>query len=211
MADGVEPGWYPDPHDAGQARYWGGVDWTDRTRPLEDAPASAPTRAAPPWPVLAAGALGAIALGVMVALLLTRGDDGSTQEVEAVAPAVAPAPTDAPVTTTTRLPTTTTTVVGNSSLNRWIAVLASVEQSAGTGAADARHGTIRSQFPDAEQLDSSDFESLRPGYSVSFVGPFATPDEALSFCRSNGLSVPQSCYGRFLSHDPADAALIADG
>ena len=209
MAGGVEPGWYPDPHDSTQARYWSGADWSDRTRPLDTPAATPATRQAPPWPVLALGAVGAVALGVMVAVLLTRGDDGSTQELEVAASPSGPTPTNAPTTTTQR-PTTTTTVVGVTSLDQWIAVLASVEQSAGSAEADARHGAIQARFSEAEQLDSSEFESLRPGYLITFVGPFATPEATIAFCQSNGLSVPQECYGRFLSHDPQDATLIAD-
>ena len=28
-------GWYPDPNDAGQQRYWDGSEWTDQTAPRE--------------------------------------------------------------------------------------------------------------------------------------------------------------------------------
>lgn len=209
MSGGVEPGWYPDPHDPTQARYWSGVDWADRTRRIESAPATESTRVAPPWPVLVMGALGAIGLGVLVALLLTRGDDGSSEQIEAVA---APAPDPTEATTETRpTPNTTAAIAGASSVGQWIVVLASVEQASDPTAADARHGEIEARFPEAEQLDSTAFESLRPGYFVSFVGPFATPEATVAFCQSHGLSVPSDCYGRFLSHDPQDASLIADG
>lgn len=30
----VPPGWYTDPRDAGQARYWDGADWTDHVAPI---------------------------------------------------------------------------------------------------------------------------------------------------------------------------------
>lgn len=220
MSAEVEPGWYPDPHDAHQARYWSGTGWTDGTRPL-DAGVEAErgtTREPPPWPVLVLGVIGAVAAGVLVAILLTR-DDSDPGGAPATTPTSAEA-ADRPTTTsagtsgaspaTTGVPPTTE-VAGVSSVDRWIVVLASVEKTAPAGEADARHAFVQSRFAEADQLDSDQFESLRPGYLVSFLGPFDTPDATVAFCRSNGLSVPGECYGRFLSHDPADAALIADG
>lgn len=219
MSADVEPGWYPDPHDVHQARYWSGTGWTDRTRPL-DAGVEAErgtTREPPPWPVLVLGAIGAVAAGVLVAILLTR-DDPEPGAAPAASPSTQAA--DRPTTTSPDATSATTVttgvspsteVAGVSSVDQWIVVLASVEKGAPAGEADARHAFVQSRFAEAEQLDSDRFESLRPGYLVSFLGPFETPEATVAFCRSNGLSVPGECYGRFLSHDPADAALIADG
>lgn len=33
----VQPGWYPDPSDAAQLRYWDGIQWTASTAPLQGA------------------------------------------------------------------------------------------------------------------------------------------------------------------------------
>lgn len=33
----VQPGWYPDPSDAAQLRYWDGTEWTANTAPLQGA------------------------------------------------------------------------------------------------------------------------------------------------------------------------------
>jgi hypothetical protein len=38
-------GWYPDPQDPGQQRYWDGVAWTEATRPSGIAPPPPPTGA----------------------------------------------------------------------------------------------------------------------------------------------------------------------
>ena len=50
-------GWYTDPADSANERWWGGLDWTDHVRPLAAAPSyepTAPMHAAPPAPQLAA-------------------------------------------------------------------------------------------------------------------------------------------------------------
>ncbi len=226
MSAEVEPGWYPDPHDAHQARYWSGTGWTDGTRPMDAVVAGGPesTRVPPPWPVLVAGAIGAVAAGVLVAILLTRDGGASDASSEPAAAPAAEAEAEAEAegssttttaaaggTTVTTRVSPTTEAAGVASIDQWIVVLASVEKGAPAAEADARHGFVQSRFAEAERLDSDQFESLRPGYLVTFLGPFDTPEATVAFCRSNGLSVPGECYGRFLSHDPADVNLIADG
>ena len=48
MSDAQPPaGWYADPQDAQQQRYWDGTTWTGHTAPGAAAPASAPTGDAP--------------------------------------------------------------------------------------------------------------------------------------------------------------------
>ena len=215
MTAGSDPGWYPDPDDESGARYWDGQAWTDRTRTL-DAPDAPSARSRLPGPVLVIGAIAAIAIGVVVALLLTRGG-GEGEEVIEAAGSDSPDtdPTEEPTTTTTDATTTTTVAGGGASASgvsdEWVAVLASVDRAGGEAVADQRHAEIQGRFPDAVQIPSDEFASLRPGYWVSYVGPFPDGDSVVAFCRENGLSVPQQCYGRFLSDDPADAALIADG
>ena len=45
----IEEGWYPDPDDESQIRYWDGEDWTERTAPREGANAPG-TEVGPPPP-----------------------------------------------------------------------------------------------------------------------------------------------------------------
>jgi uncharacterized membrane protein YhaH (DUF805 family) len=50
-----EAGWYDDPEDATQLRYWDGASWTQRRQPRGEAPPPPP----PPAPAVTAGAWGA--------------------------------------------------------------------------------------------------------------------------------------------------------
>ncbi|WP_051191854.1 DUF805 domain-containing protein [Microbacterium luticocti] len=51
-------GWYPDPQDSGQERWWNGVGWSTQTRPAAPVTAgtAAPTAAQPTWPQTSPGA-----------------------------------------------------------------------------------------------------------------------------------------------------------
>jgi hypothetical protein len=44
MSQQAAPGWYPDPQDPGQTRWWDGSAWTESTQP-----AAPPAYAAPPY------------------------------------------------------------------------------------------------------------------------------------------------------------------
>lgn len=52
MSDGATPaaGWYPDPHDATQNRFWDGSQWTDAFAPRPGAYPPGPAAASPPPP-----------------------------------------------------------------------------------------------------------------------------------------------------------------
>ena len=50
-----EAGWYDDPEDATQLRYWDGASWTQRRQPRGEAPPPPPP---PPAPAVTAGAWG---------------------------------------------------------------------------------------------------------------------------------------------------------
>jgi len=108
VSTGSDPGWYPDPHDTSQARYWDGHAWTDRTRAREDPP-DGEERSPLTRPVLLIGAVAVIAVGVVVALLLTR-DGGNGEEVIEAADSGSPTSDtiEEPATTTTEPVTTTT-------------------------------------------------------------------------------------------------------
>lgn len=47
MTDGPQAGWYPDPEDATQQRYWDGEQWTEHRAPLAGA---TPPPSTPQWP-----------------------------------------------------------------------------------------------------------------------------------------------------------------
>jgi len=166
--------------------------------------------------VLAVGVAAAAATGALAIVLL--GGDSGADEADAPIPTVAASSSteDPGVATTTTAParpeptTTTTAPPSAEPVDQWIAVLSSVEQSVSPAEADERHAAITSRFADARRLDSNRYASLRPGFWVSYVGPFPSGEAAVGFCRSNGLAVPSNCYGRFLSHDPADQDLIVD-
>lgn len=71
------PGWFPDPHDSRQQRYWNGVMWSTQTRPAPVAPTPAPLvtpvgRRAWLWPtVVAVAFLG----GMWTASLVSGGPE----------------------------------------------------------------------------------------------------------------------------------------
>jgi uncharacterized membrane protein YhaH (DUF805 family) len=52
-----DAGWYDDPEDATQLRWWDGASWTQRRQPRAEAPPPPPP--APPAPAVTAGAWGA--------------------------------------------------------------------------------------------------------------------------------------------------------
>ena len=58
-------------------------------------------------------------------------------------------------------------------------------------------------------LVSADFASLNPGYWVVYAGPFATAAESQDVCWSDlNMQSASLCYGRRLSQDPADRAIV---
>ena len=117
-------------------------------------------------------------------------------------------------TTTTVRPTTTTaptTIAPAGPVDSWVVVLASVENASGPAAAQQRLSEVRSFAPGAQMLASDGFASLRPGYQVIYVTGYSSPEATVSACRGFGLDVPNQCYGRFLSQNPADQDKVAMG
>jgi hypothetical protein len=84
------PGWYPDPENLAQARWFDGANWTDDTQPI-DSVSDSTSPSAPPSPgtspqtrnlLLAGGAVLAVAITVIGGLLVWRSING-VEEVSA--------------------------------------------------------------------------------------------------------------------------------
>ncbi|MDQ8701526.1 serine/threonine-protein kinase [Streptomyces sp. LHD-70] len=90
----------------------------------------------------------------------------------------------------------------------WVAQLFSEPVSTGTAARDRRLANIRQTVPGARYVRSDNYASLKPGYWVIYApGPFAGGRAALNHCATLGRTSPNTCVGRYLSHDRADFPL----
>ncbi|MFI0913891.1 serine/threonine-protein kinase [Streptomyces abikoensis] len=91
----------------------------------------------------------------------------------------------------------------------WLAQLASVSVSDGTGARDRELAAVRRQVPGAQVLRSDSYASLRPGYWVVYApGSFPDGRSAVAFCTSIGRTTDSECVGRYLSHRASDIDLV---
>lgn len=114
------PGWYPDPHQSGQLRWWDGQQWTAATHrgtaPQSIQQAAVPAPVVPPSGsrkrtpiILGAIAVGVLALGAIGNALDDKEEESSelattTSSAVRTTPAAVAAPTTArPTTTTSRL------------------------------------------------------------------------------------------------------------
>lgn len=153
--------------------------------------------------VLALGAGAAIVLTGRDDDTVTATDDGSQSaepgsstddgnEDEAEDPAAEPTPTSS---------TTSSTTVPDDGLppGEWAAVLYA---STTFGPADQVRAEL-AHFGDVRVLDSSAYRTLKPGFSVVYVGGFLRSSGALDFCRAIGRYDRDSCHARYLSRDPS--------
>ncbi|MET9443393.1 serine/threonine-protein kinase, partial [Streptomyces sp. NPDC006610] len=198
----------------------------DSPRPtLPQPPGGAPARQRSTTAVVVAVIALAVAVVAATALALTQYDagrdtaDGTRGGTGTSAPATPTAqPTPAPTRTPTPTPVPTPTVTVTRSVTpstapppapgRWIAQLLSEPVGSGAGVRDRRLAKIRETVPEAEYLRSDDYASLRRGHWVIYApGPFSDGRAALAFCAERGRTTANSCFGRYLSADPADSVL----
>ncbi len=100
------------------------------------------------------------------------------------------------------------TVGAEAYANSWLALLAKSPVDSGTAKRDQRLAAVRAQVPEAEVLLSGDFESLGGAYWVIYVPrSFDSGVAAVDYCATVGRTTADSCMGRYLSHDAADAPL----
>jgi len=142
------------------------------------------------WPLL--GALVLAAVGALVAIAVSRGDDGTNTLVATRLPArttvVRPpifgtetvATTILPIVTTTPPPQTTTSAT-STTLTPWTVadgytlVLASVPKDNGRpSAVQIAKRALAAGLPAVGVLDTNDFSGLQPGYYVVFTGVYTS-------------------------------------
>ncbi|MQY16298.1 Serine/threonine-protein kinase PknD [Streptomyces sp. RB5] len=184
----------------------------DSPRPTRPGPAPARRGSRPALVAVALVASLALVGGLVTALVMLagersdEGDSGASQSPSVTAPE-SPTPTPTQPTPSTTAPATSQS--NGPTAGSWIAVLASVPVSGGTGARDARLRSIRQTVPEAQALLSDSYGSLRAGYWVVYApGPFADGKDAVRFCADRGRTTATTCYGRYLSDARADYPLI---
>jgi hypothetical protein len=162
------------------------------------------------WPVLAVLLLAA--LGALVAIAVSRGDDGRKTLVATRLPSRTTVPrvpifgtettatTVPPVVTTTPAPPPTTTTAKRTTLTEWTIpdgytlVLASIPRANGRASAvQIAKRALAQGLAEVGVLDSKDFSGLHPGYFVVFSGVYQTNADAsshISEARTAGFAAP---------------------
>ena len=91
----------------------------------------------------------------------------------------------------------------------WVAQLASVPIGSSAPQLQQALSEVQREVPQAKVLDSSDYESLNPGYwMIYYAGPFSNGNQALVYCADHGRVTRNQCVGRFLSHKIADMIYV---
>lgn len=154
-----------------------------------------------------------LALGAGAAIVLTGGDDDTVTATDDGSPSAEPGSStddrnddedeteDPGAETTPTSSTTSSTTVPDDGLppGEWAAVLYA---STTFGPADQVRAEL-AHFGDVRVLDSSAYRTLKPGFSVVYVGGFLRSSGALDFCRAIGRYDRDSCHARYLSRDPS--------
>lgn len=175
---------------------------------------------------MALGLVVVLAIGAAFALGSRSGDDPETAERTSVDRGTDAEDTETTVersTTTTDAPRPTTTLPAAPVLSTappatppphgpeeevpvpgggrtWVAMRSSL-------ADEAAARSLAAEIAGAYVFRSDEYASLRAGYWVVAVGTYATSDEALDYCRVNGLYDDHDCVALPLSQDPADVEL----
>jgi hypothetical protein len=161
------------------------------------------------WPILAVLVLAA--LGALVAIAVSRGDDGTSTLVATTLPARTTVPkrpvfgtetvatTILPIVTTTP-PAATTTAPSATTLTDWTLadgytlVLASVPRANGRASAvQLAKRALAAGLPAVGVIDTNDFSGLQPGYFVVFTGVYKSNSAAtthISQAETAGFTAP---------------------
>ncbi|MFP3992736.1 serine/threonine protein kinase, partial [Streptomyces sp. E11-3] len=122
-----------------------------------------------------------------------------------------PSSSSKPTRTPTSTPTTEPPPPADKVADTWVAQLASVDQSKGTGARDKAVAALRAKgVKDVRYLDSGKYASLRAGYWMLYTPGFRDGNAAVDWCRGQGLGSNNQCVGRYVSHRAADRQYICD-
>lgn len=160
------------------------------------------------WPILAVLVLAA--LGALVAIAVSRGDDGTSTLVATRLPARTTVPrrpifgtetvatTVLPIVTTTPQPGTAapkaTTLTEWTVADGYTLVLASVPRANGRASAvQLAKRALAAGLPAVGVLDTNDFSGLHPGYFVVFAGVYKSNSDAaahMSQAESAGFTAP---------------------
>lgn len=75
----TEPGWYPDPYQGGQQRYWDGAAWTEHVHPSSP-PAAVPAGGSSRTGLVIAAMAVVLVVAAVVTFLVVRDDGSSTAD-----------------------------------------------------------------------------------------------------------------------------------
>ncbi len=223
----TNPGWFDDPNNDAQIRYFDGQNWTERTRPKPTEPEpvaskqtsddATPKHTAteynkPDWIPLAITGAVIATLAVVGLLLVTQGgnETAATGDSSQAASPTATTPTrqDSPLPTLTETvepeTTTSTFAEGPTPDNEWILIWESREKTVYSRADveqeanDFRTDGIHVEILDSDEYGASDSAGpLNRGYWVIWSGPLPTRENVVEICEEWQTIYPR-CYPRLV-------------